>query len=591
MKTEEAKTARSSPLDVEGMASLKSWGTLSDVARATMKPSAFADCGWGRVIFAQTFENAEAVAQFMRAERPGQRDIALYVRDPHLILAAAPQELFLDPSHTLRLALDRYQSAIRAFEGFSIEICSKVEDQEAINRIYRARHMVPTHPNFFCGSSPEGVVVLKAFDRLNDRIWGVVTLVDHKIAFNDPDNGSSLWSLAVDAQCPHAGVGEALVRAVIEHGRDAGRAFLDLSVMHDNEQALALYHKLGFERVPVLCIKRKNEINEKLFIGRNQASKLNPYAQLIVDEAMRRGINVEVDDAEGGFFTLSLGGRAITCRESLSELTTAVAMSRCDDKAVTRRCMVKAGLRVPAQIEAPGDPSERSQACQSFLEKHSCVVVKPARGEQGRGISVELTTTDAVETAIETAHQHCDRVLIEEMVEGEDLRIIVIDYRVVAAAVRRPAQIRGDGEMTVRQLIEKQSRRRARATGGESRIPLDAETERCVRLAGYTMDDVVPADEVVGVRKTANLHTGGTIHDVTDHLHPALIDAAIKAAQALRIPVVGLDFLVGEITKPDYVVIEANERPGLANHEPQPTAERFVDLLFPQTRFQPPLNA
>jgi len=83
------------------------------------------------------------------------------------------------------------------------------------------------------------------------------------------------------------------------------------------------------------------------------------------------------------------------------------------------------------------------------------------------------------------------------------------------------------------------------------------------------------------VRKTANLHTGGTIHDVTGETHPALISAAIAAAKAIEIPVTGIDLMVKSPRRPEYVFIEANERPGLANHEPQPTAERFVDLLFP----------
>ena len=157
----------------------------------------------------------------------------------------------------------------------------------------------------------------------------------------------------------------------------------------------------------------------------------------------------------------------------------------------------------------------------------------------------------------------------------------VIDFKVVAAAIRRPAQIVGDGEHTVASLIESQSRRRAAATGGESRIPVDAETERCLGEAGLGFDDVLEARRVLRVRKTANLHTGGTIHDVTDRLHPALVDASIRAARALDIPVVGLDLIAPDPTSPDYVFIEANERPGLANHEPQPTAERFMDLLFP----------
>jgi len=174
-------------------------------------------------------------------------------------------------------------------------------------------------------------------------------------------------------------------------------------------------------------------------------------------------------------------------------------------------------------------------------------------------------------------------VLLESCHDGQDLRVIVIGGRVVAAAVRRPATVRGTGHHTVRELIDKASRRRMAATGGESRIPVDAETERCVAATGLAMDDVPDEGQELAVRRTANLHTGGTIHDCTDDLHAALNEAAVRAAEALHIPVVGLDFIVPDPAQDDYVIIEANERPGLANHEPQPTAERFVDLLFPQT--------
>jgi D-alanine-D-alanine ligase-like ATP-grasp enzyme len=154
---------------------------------------------------------------------------------------------------------------------------------------------------------------------------------------------------------------------------------------------------------------------------------------------------------------------------------------------------------------------------------------------------------------------------------------------VVAAAVRRPPQITGTGRHTVRSLIEAASRRRAAATGGESRIPLDAETLRCLGEESLEPDTVLEAGRTVDVRHAANLHTGGTIHDVTAELHPELATAALRAAAVLRMPVVGLDFLVASHQQAAYHIIEANERPGLANHEPQPTAERFIDLLFPHT--------
>jgi GNAT-family acetyltransferase (TIGR03103 family) len=369
-----------------------------------------------------------------------------------------------------------------------------------------------------------------------------------------------------------------MVRRLAEYFQARGAQHMDLSVMAQNRQAIELYEKLGFVRLPVFTVKRKNAINEKLFVGEAPEAPLNPYARIIVDEARRRGIGVEVTDAEGGFFRLTYGGRSIHCRESLSELTSAVAMSLCDDKSATRRAVARAGVRVPEAIEF--DTREHLEA---FLAKHGTVAVKPARGEQGRGVAVGLETVEEALAAVERARAHCDRVLVEQCVTGEDLRLIVIGYKLVAAAIRRPARVIGDGACPIRELSERQSRRRAAATGGESRIPLDAETERCVAKAGYALDDVLPRGEEVNVRKAANLHTGGTIHDVTAAVHTSLVDAAVRCARALDVPVTGIDFMVRSPRQPGYWFIEANERPGLANHEPQPAAERFVDLLFPQS--------
>lgn len=217
----------------------------------------------------------------------------------------------------------------------------------------------------------------------------------------------------------------------------------------------------------------------------------------------------------------------------------------------------------------------------AFLDEHRELVVKPAVGEQGKGITVGVHTERELDQALLTARQYGERVLLESFHPGQDLRVVVIGYEVVAAAVRRPPQIIGDGAQTVATLIEKQSRRRRAATGGESSIPIDQQTEACLAEQQLTLDSVLDSGRVIQVRKTANLHTGGTIHDVTPQLHPKLVAAAEEAARQLEIPVVGLDFMVKDPSQEDYVIIEANERVGLANHEPRPTAQRFLDLLFP----------
>ena len=539
--------------------------------------NAVLDCGWGRLLFAQTFETAEPLVEALRAEGPDRRDIAFYVRNPHVLLAQAPQEVFLDPSHTYRLDLAIYRASRRQPRGFTVRRLTSEMDAQAVNDIYAKRKMVQVPPDFFWSRRDDRTITyFVAEDTATGAVIGTVTGVNHARAFEDPECGSSLWCLAVDPQATQPGIGEALVRRLAEHFKTQGLAYMDLSVMHDNDQAIALYEKLGFRRVHFFGVKRKNPINEALFVGPSDDQDLNPYARIIVDEARRRGIHTEIIDAEGGLFRLSWGGRSVKCRESLSELTSAVALSICDDKRMTRRIVGAAGVRVPERID-PDNPS----AVDAALEKYGSLVVKPARGEQGQGVAVGLTTMSEVQTALTRARRLCPEVLIEEQVRGEDLRLVVIDYKVVACALRRPPRVIGDGRSTLRSLIEHQSRRRSAATGGESKIPIDAETERTLAEAGYRLDDVAPDGAEVLVRKAANLHLGGTIHDVTEEVHPALIRAAVAAARAIDIPVTGIDLMVTSPREPDYAFIEANERPGLANHEPRPTAERFIDLLFP----------
>lgn len=546
-----------------------------------MRSSVALDCGWGRLIFAQTFATNSDIVEALREEEDSQRDIAFYVRDPHVLLGLAPGETFLDPSHTYRLDLPTYRASRRQPKGFFIRRLTSEQDAKAVNAIYAARGMVPVAPDFFWSKrDSRSITYFVAEEEATGDIIGTVTGVDHHRLFDDPERGSSLWCLAVDPQSRQPGIGEMLVRRLAEHFQARGAGYMDLSVLHDNEQAIRLYERLGFQRTPIFAVKRKNSINEKLFAAPvEHYGRLNPYARLIVDEARRRGVHVDITDPEGGFFRLSHGGRSIHCRESLSELTSGVAVQICDDKAVTRRVVERAGLNVPEQIDAPDQTK-----LEAFLDTHRSVVVKPARGEQGRGISVGLTTMDDIRQAVSMAREVSEQVLVEACFEGQDLRLVVIDYKVVAAAIRRPPSVIGDGQTSLHALIEQQSRRRAAATGGESRIPVDDETERCLAASGYALDTVPAAGEMVVVRKTANLHTGGSIHDVTDIVHPKLVEAACLAARAIDIPVTGIDFMVKSPSEPDYVFIEANERPGLANHEPQPTAQRFVDLLFPQSR-------
>jgi len=546
---------------------------------ASPHANAILQCGWGRLLYAPSFESPKLVAQTLMEEELGKRDIAFYVDAPQLVLAEAPANLFLDPSLIFRRTLDPEAPVESIAAGIVIRELTTRADIAAINRLYALRGMVPLDPKTVWEQrGSDAIIYLIAEDESTGNVVGSAMGVDHVHAFGDPHGGSSLWCLAVDPQTRLFGVGQSLVNHLIAQFTERGRRFLDLSVLHNNEHAIGLYQKLGFEQMPGFVVKHKNAINEKLFVDGNDLSGLNPYAKLIVDEARRRGISVEVLDVEAGIFKLRFCGHEMLCRESLTELTGGVAMTWCQDKVLTLRRLASVGLNVPRQ-RVVGDPEENA----AFLRECGSVVVKPAMGEQGHGISVDVRSEQQLSEAIARAAEDGGHVVIEQFCAGQDLRIVVIGYKVVAAAIRKPAEIVGDGVSTVARLIERQSARRAAATGGESKIPVDAETERCLAEQGLRYDSVLEAGRHVAVRKTANLHTGGTIHDVTAELHPALREAAETAARALRIPVVGLDFLVPSPDKPEYVIIEANERPGLANHEPQPTAQRFIDLLFPST--------
>ncbi|SDF67593.1 GNAT-family acetyltransferase TIGR03103 [Blastococcus fimeti] len=561
----------------------RSWQEPSAHQRQGMRDDVVLDMGWGRLVMGQTFADLHGIVDALRAEESGERDICIYPRDPHVLVGLAPDELFIDPSYTYRLDLHRYRPRPELIRDVFVRTATSRADMEAINGIYALNGMVLGEADvMWANHRTRCFTYLVAEDSRTGRVVGTVTGVDHTLAFDDPEGGTSLWCLAVHNQDAPPGTGEALVRVLAERYVGRGRAYLDLSVMHDNSGAIRLYRKLGFGRVSAVCVKRKNPINSALFAARPAGLEaLNPYASIIAEEALRRGIRVEVTDAEWGELRLSVGGRTVVTRESLSEFTTAVAMSRCDDKRVTRRIMERAGVRVARGVLAGEGELDDALA---LMAEVGAVVVKPARGEQGRGITVGVRDGAGLQRAVDLALQFCPDVLVEELVPGQDLRVLVIDREVVAAAVRRPAEIIGDGRSTVTELIRSTSRRRERATGGESRIPLDATTTEVVADAGHGMDDVPPNGERIQVRRTANLHTGGTIEDVTAELHPEVAAAAVRAAAALDIPVTGIDLLVPDVAGREYVFIEANERPGLANHEPQPTVERFVDLLFPETR-------
>ena len=307
-------------------------------------------------------------------------------------------------------------------------------------------------------------------------------------------------------------------------------------------------------------------------------AEMNIYARILIDEARRRGIDVDEIDSRFNIYALTFNGRTVRCRESLTEKTSAYAMTVSANKWLTIKFLREAGLSVPRQ-EIWHD--ERTAA--AFLRRAGRLAVKPLNGEQGRGITVGVKTVEELNEAVGKALQFDDQVLLEEYITGSDLRVIVIDYHFVAAIERVPASVTGNGSSSIGALIAARNEQLQQETGGESQIPLDEDTTVLLEEQDLDLERVLPEGRRVRVCRLANFHSGGTIEDVTAVVSPELRAVAEKAASILSLPVVGLDFLVPAVDGDEYMVIEANERPGLANHEPQPTAEKFIDLLFPQT--------
>ncbi len=537
--------------------------------------------GWGNLIFANTFEGNEKLVERIKSEKSGQRNIAFYAQDPQITVSEYPNDVFMDPSYTYRIWFEKYKQSKRLNSRIFVRRLNSVEDLDQVNHILMARRMVTLNKEAVLKEKKSKKAIhLVAESQKTGEIVGYVTGVDHKEVFDDPEKGSSLWSLAVHPNSMIPGIGEALTRYLIEYFIARGNSYLDLSVIHGNKQAITLYKKLKFEKVPVYCLKKKNSINESLYTSMKKTKHLNPYAQIIVDEAARRGIEISFIDKKMGYFRLSLGARSVVCRESLTDQTSAIAMSQCADKRMTSKVLKSHKISVPDQMTFNHDLSEAYR----FLEKHKQIVVKPADGEQGQGVKVGIRSKQDLKKSLESLKGDVGPIIIEEMVSGYDVRVIVIDYQFVAAALRRPPEILGNGVKTVKQLILALNRRRMAATGGESQVPFDDETLRTLKEQKLTLDSVLKDGRIVQVRKTANVHTGGTIEDITPQFSDFFKKVSVEAAISLGIPVVGLDLMIPSFLKNKYWIIEANERPGLANHEPQPTAQAFIDFLFPQTR-------
>ncbi len=270
--------------------------------------------------------------------------------------------------------------------------------------------------------------------------------------------------------------------------------------------------------------------------------------------------------------------------------TSNIAVELASDKEETNSILRDLGLPVPKQRLV-----RRAQDAVRAAERIGFpVVLKPLAGNHGRGVSINLKTPAEVEVAFDKAREHGRNVIVESFLEGYDHRLLVVNGKLVAAAKRVPGHVVGDGNRTVEELVDIVNDDPRRGVGHEkvlTRLEFDEQADRLLQKLGYDRSTVPQEGEIVYLRSTANLSTGGTAIDVTDVIHPDNREMAERTIKAIGLDIGGVDFLTKDITESYREagggICEVNAGPGFRMHvapsegTPRDVAGPVIDMLFP----------
>jgi cyanophycin synthetase len=325
------------------------------------------------------------------------------------------------------------------------------------------------------------------------------------------------------------------------------------------------------------------------FIRFAQRRALGPSTASLVKAAESRGIPwLRLNDQS--LVQLGHGRFQQRIQATVTGRTSHIAVELASDKEETNKILGTLGLPVPRQelVQSEG------QAVRAARRIGYPVVTKPYNGNHGRGISIRLTTEEEVAEGFKVAREHSRSVIVETFLEGDDHRLLVVNGELVAATRRTPGHVVGDGQRTVTELIDIVNQDPRRGVGHEkvlTRLELDTQAETMLERAGLTASSVPEVGQVVFLRSTANLSTGGTATDVTDVIHPDNREMAERAVRAIGLDVGGVDFLSKNITdsyrKIGGGICEVNAAPGFRMHvapsegTPRDAAGPVIDMLFP----------
>lgn len=326
-------------------------------------------------------------------------------------------------------------------------------------------------------------------------------------------------------------------------------------------------------------VTRLHELADQLCLG--------PSTDCIVDGAASRHIPF-IRLTEGNLVQLGYGARQRRIWTAETDLTSAIAEGIAGDKDLTKRLLKSCGVPVPDGriAESPEDAWEAAE------EIGLPVAVKPVDGNHGRGVSLDLTTREDVERAYQLALPEGSEVIVERYVPGNEHRLLVVGPRVVAAARGEAAWVRGDGRSTIVELIDSQLNSDPRRGTTEdyplNKILIDEDPAVGLELErqGFAPDAVPAAGQKVLIQRNGNV-----AFDVTDQLHPSVVETAALAARVVGLDIAGIDMVVEDISRPldaqGGAIVEVNAGPGLLMHlkpaagAPRPVGRAIVDHLFP----------
>ncbi|KRA76629.1 cyanophycin synthetase [Lysobacter sp. Root667] len=325
------------------------------------------------------------------------------------------------------------------------------------------------------------------------------------------------------------------------------------------------------------------------FIRYAQRRALGPSTASLVRAAEERGIPWLRLNTQS-LIQFGHGKYQQRIQATITGRTPHIAVELASDKEETNKILASLGLPVPRQELV----TDASGAVRAARKLGGAVVTKPYNGNHGRGITINISAEDEIRAGFEAAREHSRSVIVETYVGGDDHRLLVVNGELIAATRRTPGHVVGDGKRTIAELVEAVNQDPRRGVGHEkvlTRLELDAQAVLMMERVGYTAESVPADDEVVYLRSTANLSTGGTATDVTDIIHPDNRDMAVRAVRAIGLDVGGVDFISPNIAE-SYKnagggICEINAAPGFRMHvapsegTPRDAAGPVIDMLFP----------